>query len=91
MARTATQDRVRVIMVFIDPGEPVEALAWWRDRFGRPEWSYAPAPHEMVTDFAIQYLDSKVLLDRDGVIRASDFLQLDEDAWARHLEAVTAG
>jgi thiol-disulfide isomerase/thioredoxin len=91
LARTGTEDEIRMVMVFVDPGEPAKDLEWWKERFGAPDWSYALATRAMVTDYRLQYLDTKYLLDGDGIIRAADFLPLDEDAWAGHLREVAAG
>lgn len=85
LAKTDLADQVHVLMAFIDPGEPSDALTEWKARFGSPDWRYALASETMVIDYHVQYLDSKYLLDRDGVVRVADFLPLDEDAWVRHL------
>lgn len=74
-------DRIAIVIVFVDPTEPPEALREWRQRFGLPGWVAGFAAGSMVGDFRIQYLDTKYLLDGDGVIRETDFFPLREDVW----------
>lgn len=89
--QTGTEGRVKVVMLFVDPGEPASALQWWKSQFGRPDWTYGLASQAMVRDYRLQYLDTKYLLDRGGVIRAADFYPLDEAQWARYLTLVVGG
>lgn len=91
LQRIGAEDKLAVVIVFVDPGEPREALAWWKSRFGRPDWVAALAAGSMVQDYRLVYLDTKYLLDRDGVIRVADFLPLQEDPWERDLRAVLQG
>jgi thiol-disulfide isomerase/thioredoxin len=91
LAKIGAEDNVAVVVVFVDPGEPPDALAWWKSRFGRPDWTAAFAAGSMIREYRVQYLDSKYLLDRDGVIRTTDFLPLQEEPWTRDLRAVIGG
>lgn len=91
LQRIGAEDELSVVIVFVDPGEPPDALAWWKSRFGRPDWIVAVAAGAMVQDYRLQYLDTKYLLDRDGVIRVADLRPLQEDAWERDLRAVLQG
>lgn len=85
-------DSIRIVMVFIDPTEPPAALVDWRQRFGRPEWSVAfDAGGRMTRDYGVQYLDTKYLLDREGVIRYTDVVTLQPDVWRPQIENVIGG
>jgi len=89
--RLGAADRVAVVMVFVDPGDPPAALADWKARFGRPDWTVALASGSVIRDYRVQYLDTKYLLDAAGVIRAADYTPLSEDPWERDLRAVLGG
>jgi thiol-disulfide isomerase/thioredoxin len=83
--------QIAVVMVFVDPGEPPASLVDWKARFGRPDWEVAPAAGSIVRDYRVQYLDTKYLLDADGVIRVVDYLPLEEANWERDLRVVLGG
>jgi thiol-disulfide isomerase/thioredoxin len=57
-----------VLVVFVDSREGVEKFRRWKRDFGRPDWYIAP-DNGMAANYAVQYLDTKYVLDRDGVIR----------------------
>ncbi len=88
LTKIGVEEKVAVVIVFVDPGETPETLDAWRSRFGRPHWSVALAAGSIIRDYRLQYLDSKYLLDRDGIIRTADFLSLQEDPWERDLRSV---
>lgn len=83
-------DRLAIVIVFVDPTEPPAALREWRQRFGLPGWAVGFAAGSLVTDFRIQYLDTKYLLDGDGIIRETDFFPLREDVWREAIERVVS-
>lgn len=91
--RIGAGDRLAVVVVFVDPGEPGEALTWWKSHFGRPDWTVAFAAGSVVRDYRVRALDTKYLLDGEGLIRVVDLLpvQFREDAWTRDLTAVLGG
>lgn len=93
LRRIGGEGKLEVVMAFVDRGEPADALAWWRSRFGRPDWITGYASQSMLTDYRVQALDTKYLLDREGVIRVVDLapLQFAEDTWARQLRSVIGG
>lgn len=84
-------DRIRIVMVFIDPTEPPAALVDWRQRFGQAEWDVALDGGRMTRDFGVQYLDTKYLLDRDGNIQYTDIVKLDPKVWGPAIEKVVGG
>ena len=91
LGRVGANDRVAVVMVFIDPGDPPAALTDWKARFGRPDWTIALAAGSIIRDYQVQDLDTKYLLDADGVIRTADDTPLQEGTWERDLRAVLGG
>lgn len=88
LERLHATNQVAVAVLFVDPGETTAALADWKTQFGGPNWLVALAPSEVVRAYRIQALDTKFLLDDTGMIRATDFLPLDEAAWERHIASV---
>ena len=91
LGRVGASDRVAVVIVFIDPGDPPAALTDWKTRFGRPDWAVALAAGSVIRDYRVQYLDTKYLLDANGVIRTADYTPLQEETWERDLRAVLGG
>lgn len=89
--RIGAKDRVAVVMVFVDPGDPPAALADWKARFGRADWAVALAAGSVVREYRVQYLDTKYLLDANGVIRTADYSPLQEGSWERDVRAVLGG
>lgn len=84
-------DRVRVVMVFVDPTESDAEIAAWGDRYGRPEWTYARGDLAVIRAYEVTALDTKLLLDADGVVRAGDSLPLREDVWRPAIDTVLRG
>ena len=78
-----------VLIVFVDPRETDDELREYRARFAFPEsWHYALDRDGMVTKYALRYLDTKFVLDRDGVIRYTDFRPANYETWVRALATV---
>jgi cytochrome oxidase Cu insertion factor (SCO1/SenC/PrrC family) len=86
-----TSSRVAIVIVFVDPGDPPAALADWKAQFGRADWTAALAAGSIIRDYRVQYLDTKYLLDANGVIRTADFTPLQQGSWERDLRAVLGG
>lgn len=91
LGRIGAEERLAVVMVFVDPGETRDSLVQWKSRFGAPNWKVGFTTARMFTDYRVQYLDTKYLLDQNGVIRVADFSTLQEGPWERDLRAVIAG
>jgi len=69
----------KVLVVFVDPGESAATLDQWRSQFGRPGWIVAlDKDGSLSKDVGLQYLDSKYLLDANGVVRNADFTVADD-------------
>lgn len=70
-------NKLNVLVVFVDPQEPVSALRNWRDRFANPDWKLA-LDNGLAGKIGIQFLDSKYLLDKDGVIKDFNTVIVDD-------------
>lgn len=70
-----------VLVVFVDPKEKDEDLINWREKFATEDWMVA-FDNEL-TSLAkrvnLKFLDSKFLLNKDGVIKNIDFQQADDN------------
>lgn len=84
-------DRLRVVMVFVDPTESDAEIAAWRDRYGRPGWTYARGDLAVIRAYDVSALDTKLLLDAAGIVRAGDSFPLREDVWRPAIETVVQG
>lgn len=81
-------DAIKVVIVFVDPGEAPDTLKQWQQTVGSPDWTAALASASMIRDYNLQYLDTKYLLDADGVIRETDVVPLRENVWRPAIEKV---
>jgi len=61
-------DKLNVLVVFVDPKELASDLRNWRDQFANPDWKLA-FNNGLAEKIGIRYLDSKYLLDSNGVIK----------------------
>ncbi|MDR7416449.1 MAG: TlpA disulfide reductase family protein [Armatimonadota bacterium] len=83
------EDLFRVLVVFVDPRETEADLRAYRDRYGFPRsWFYAPDRDRMVLKYRVRFLDTKFLLDPQGVIRWTDVYPATDETWRRALGAV---
>lgn len=87
-----TPDPVRVLIVFVDPREGEADVRRYRDRYGFPRsWFYAPDTDRMVWKYKVRYLDTKFVLDPQGVIRWTDVYPASYDTWRGALATVGIG
>ena len=74
-------DGFNVLVIFVDPRETDSDLINWRDKFANKDWMVA-FDNEL-TDFAarvnLKFLDSKFLIDKNGVIKNIDFKIADKN------------
>ena len=70
-----------VLVVFVDPKEKDSDLILWRKRFANPDWMVAFDNEltKLATKVNLKFLDSKFLLDKNGVIQNIDFKIADEN------------
>jgi thiol-disulfide isomerase/thioredoxin len=86
--RLGAADRVAVVMAFVDPTEPPTALASWKSRFGAPSWIVGFADGDTIRRYQVQYLDTKYLIDGQGLVRMVDYFPLDQGSWQAALATV---
>lgn len=78
-----------VLVVFVDPKETDQDLREYRKRFGFPEsWHYAIDRDTMARRYSLRYLDTKYVLDRQGVIQYTDYASANYDTWVRAMATV---
>ena len=70
-------DAFEVLVVFVDRSEPMSALTGWRERFANDDWIVALDDGRLSRQVGLVYLDSKILLDENGIIRNIDVAQVD--------------
>lgn len=70
-----------VLVVFVDLKETPGDLQLWRKRFAREDWMVAFDNEltKLAARVNLRFLDSKFLLDKNGVIKNIDFKQADEN------------
>lgn len=61
-------NKLNVLVVFVDPKESESDLRNWRSQFANPDWKLA-FNNGLAEKIGIRYLDSKYLLGNDGVIK----------------------
>lgn len=61
-------NKLNVLVVFVDPKESASDLRNWRSQFANPDWKLA-FDNGLAEKIGIRYLDSKYLLGSDGVIQ----------------------
>ena len=61
-------DKFNVAILFVDPNEDLSKLRQWKLEFGKTDWFIAYADG-MAQTYQVQYLDTKYVLDKNGIIR----------------------
>lgn len=79
-----------VVVIFVDPRESDADLRNWRTQFANSDWMVA-FDNDIAGRVGLQYLDSKFILDQDGIVRDIDFKIADGDYLKRIAQVVTAG
>lgn len=69
-----------VLVVFVDPKEKDSDLILWRKRFANPDWMVAFDNEltKLAARVNLKFLDSKFILDKNGIIKNFDFKQADD-------------
>lgn len=67
-----------VLVLFVDPSESPEALAQWRAQFARDDWMVA-LDTTLASQVDLRFLDTKFLLDPEGVVQDIDVNIADQD------------
>ncbi|MBI2426472.1 MAG: TlpA family protein disulfide reductase [Candidatus Kerfeldbacteria bacterium] len=82
-------DKLNVLVVFVDPKESASDLRNWRNQFAHPDWKLA-FDNGLAEKIGIRYLDSKYLLGSDGVIQDFNTSIADDQYLALIRSAVNA-
>ncbi len=64
-------DAFNVLIVFVDEKESDPQFIQWRDNYGNDDW-YVAKGLDMASTYKVQYLDTKYVFDKDGIIRWID-------------------
>ncbi len=65
-----------VLIVFVDPNETNDQFVDWKNKFGRDEW-YIAKGTDMAQTYHVQYLDTKYVFDKNGMIKWTNIKPLD--------------
>lgn len=65
-----------VLIVFVDEGETDSQFLAWKENFGRNDWHVAKGI-EMAQTYKVQYLDTKYVFDKNGIIKWVDVRPLE--------------
>jgi len=65
-----------VLIVFIDDKESDNQFIDWKKQFGRDDW-YVAKGIEMANNYQVQFLDTKYVFDKDGIIKWIDVKPLE--------------
>lgn len=65
-----------VLIVFVDDKETDKQFLDWKKQFGRDDW-YVAKGIEMANNYHVQFLDTKYVFDKDGIIKWIDVKPLD--------------
>jgi len=61
-------DAFNVLIVFVDDKESNPQFIQWRDNYGNNDW-YVAKGLDMTSTYKVQYLDTKYIFDKDGIIK----------------------
>jgi len=65
-----------VLIEFIDDKETDNQFLDWKKQFGRDDW-YVARDIDMASNYHVQFLDTKYVFDKDGIIRWIDIKPLE--------------
>jgi cytochrome oxidase Cu insertion factor (SCO1/SenC/PrrC family) len=68
-----------VLVVFVDPRESKDDLINWRKNFANSDWLVAFNQGNLAERIGLKFLDSKFILDKNGILKNIDFKQVDEN------------
>jgi thiol-disulfide isomerase/thioredoxin len=86
-------DKFNVVVVFVDKKEPIGALRRWQQKHASGDWfiGFDNASHPLQEMVALQYLDSKYLVDANGILRDVDFQIATNDYLQRISKVISGG
>jgi thiol-disulfide isomerase/thioredoxin len=65
-----------VLIVFVDERETDNQFIEWKQKFGRDDW-YIGKGIEMAKTYNVQFLDTKYVFDKNGIIKWTDIKPLE--------------
>ncbi|MGI0010660.1 MAG: TlpA family protein disulfide reductase [Nitrosopumilaceae archaeon] len=65
-----------VLIVFVDERESDNQFIEWKNKFGKDDWHVAKGI-DMAKTYQVQYLDTKYVFDKNGIIKWIDIKPLD--------------
>lgn len=71
-------DAFEVLVLFVDPAETPDQLRGWREQFAGDDWMLA-LDTALAERVELRFLDTKILLDRQGTIQDIDVNIADQD------------
>jgi len=85
-------DAFDVFVVFVDLSESADALRGWRDEFAAPDWQvgFDDPANSLAARIGLQYLDSKYLVNADGILLNQDF-RIADDAYLEIIRTAVEG
>lgn len=72
-------NKFNVLIIFVDDKETDNQLIDWKKQFGRDYW-YIAKGIEMANNYQVQFLDTKYVFDKDGIIKWVDLKPLEYSA-----------
>jgi len=76
-----------VLIVFVDERETDSQFIEWKNTFGRDDW-YIALGIEMAENYRVQYLDTKYVFNKNGIIKWVDVRPLEYSWIARIMQPV---
>ena len=64
-------DAFNVLIVFVDDKESDPQFVQWREKYGNDDWFVAKGI-KMAETYKVQFLDTKYVFDKDGIIKWVD-------------------
>ena len=65
-----------VLIVFVDDTETEKQFIDWKNKYGRDDW-YVAKGSDMAQTYDVQYLDTKYVFDKNGIIKWIDVKPLE--------------
>jgi len=85
-------DAFNVVVIFVDPRENDDDLRRWKAKFAAADWQVAfdDQSDPLATKIGLKYLDSKYLLDANGILLDQDF-RIADDAYLEIIRRAVEG
>lgn len=77
--RETGDNAFNVVIVFVDLSETSEQIKQWKKDFGGSDWLTALDTEGMASNYQVRFLDTKYVLDKNGIIVWKDIYELKYD------------